>query len=402
MMSRNLILVDPSHKDQFKPLSWARPIASFRFGILCIYEKWALRFHAEISHSVEKPLEELFPVQIVEDNFIVQGHIIPNPEICHVISNLAEGEFLVSGDQWIAAHLNKRDCSDFLNHFKVEGFKKQEVGKNLVRGIYKPWDLFQWNGTELEEDYKLITLSRNSAEPHVSNTVLGNHLFVEAGARIYASSLNTLSGPIYIGKNAEIMEGCMLRGPLAICEGAVVKMGAKIYGPTTLGPECRIGGEVNNSIFQAYSNKAHDGFLGNSLIGEWVNIGADTNASNLKNNYEEVKLWNYQSRRFEKTSTLFCGLVMGDHSKCGINTMFNTGTVVGYGANVFGSGFPRQFIPDFAWGGASGFSTFTLDKFYGTAEKVMERRNILLTDSHKKLMQHVFSASREFRNWEPL
>lgn len=402
MSLRNLILVDPQHREQFKPLSWARPVAAFRFGILSIMEKWALRFHAETSHVVSYPLSDLYPSKIQEENFVVQGHLIPNNELCSIIANLQEAEFLVCDDIWIAGHLNRQQCLDFLQNFSLKNFKKQEVDKHLVRGVFRPWELFQWNGTELEHDFQLMTAGRNSTAIYESNTLIGNHLFVEEGSRITASTLNTQTGPIYIGRNVEIMEGSMLRGPLALCDGSIVKMGAKIYGATTIGPESRVGGEINNSIFQGYSNKAHDGFLGNSLIGEWVNIGADTNASNLKNNYEEVKLWNYATRRFDKTSSLFCGLIMGDHAKCGINTMFNTGTVVGFGANVFGAGFPRQFIPDFAWGGASGFTTFTIDKFFATTQKVMERRQLQLTDSHKKLFEYIFAESREFRNWDSL
>ncbi|MBK9108955.1 MAG: glucose-1-phosphate thymidylyltransferase [Saprospiraceae bacterium] len=402
MFIRNLILVDPQHKDQFKPLSWTRPLAAFRFGILSIMEKWALRFHAETSHCVSFPLSDLYPAQIQNDNFVVQGHLIPNNDLCYLISNLQEGEFLVCDDLWVAGRLNKQQCLDFLQHFSLNGFNKQFVDKHLVNGIYRPWELFQRKAIELEQDYQLITAGRFTTPIHESNAIIGNQLFVEEGARMMACTLNSQTGPIYIGRNVEIMEGSMLRGPLAICEGSIVKMGAKIYGATSIGPESRIGGEINNCIFQAYSNKAHDGFLGNSIIGEWVNIGADTNASNLKNNYEDVKLWNYNTKRFDKTASLFCGLIMGDHAKCGINTMFNTGTVVGFGANVFGAGFPRQFVPDFAWGGASGFSTFTLDKFFATAQKVMERRHVPLTDSNKKLFEYIFSESREFRNWDSI
>ncbi|MBK8956300.1 MAG: glucose-1-phosphate thymidylyltransferase [Saprospiraceae bacterium] len=399
---RNLILFDPAHNGQFKPLSWARPLATFRLGMLTIQEKWALYFHAQTSHFCRKELDSSFPANIADDNYVIQGHLLPNEDLCSVISKLSVGEILVCGEDWVAGHFNKQQCQNFLESTDLNQFQQQQVEKHLIRGISKLWELFQWNGMELERDFQFVTKGRVSEPVHESNRVMGQKLFIEKGSKVWASCLNTLEGPIYIGHNAEVMEGSMLRGPLAVGDGSIIKMGSKIYGPTTIGPECRIGGEVNNTIFQAYSNKAHDGFLGNSVIGEWVNIGADTNASNLKNNYEEVKLWNYESKRFEKTSSLFCGLIMGDHSKCGINTMFNTGTVVGYGANVFGSGFPRQFIPDFAWGGASGFSTFTLDKFFTTAATVMERRGIRLTENQKQLMDYVFRASSGFRNWENL
>jgi UDP-N-acetylglucosamine diphosphorylase/glucosamine-1-phosphate N-acetyltransferase len=225
-------------------------------------------------------------------------------------------------------------------------------------------------------------------------------IFAEEGAKVEYSILNAAEGPIYIGKGAEIMEGCKVRGPFALCENAVLKLDAKIYGATTVGPECRVGGEVSNVVFLGYSNKGHDGFLGNSVIGEWCNIGADTNSSNLKNTYEPVKLWSYATGRFEKTGLTFCGLMMGDHAKCGINTMFNTGTVAGVGANIFGTGFPRNFIPSFAWGGAQGFETFQPAKFFITAEAMMTRRKIKLTSTDKDILNEVFRLTAGYRYWE--
>ena len=216
----------------------------------------------------------------------------------------------------------------------------------------------------------------------------------------YACVINASNGPVYIGRNAEIMEGCLVRGPFAMGEGSVLKMGAKVYGPTALGPYCVVGGEVNNICMQGYSNKGHDGFLGNAVLGEWCNIGADSNCSNLKNNYEDVKVWNYSTGRFDRSGQQFCGLIMGDHSKCGINTMFNTGTVVGVSANIFGAGFPRQFVPDFAWGGASGFITYKLDAACKTAALVMPRRKKEFDEVEKGIMEAVFSKSSSYRNWE--
>ena len=263
-----------------------------------------------------------------------------------------------------------------------------------------PWQIFQLNGVEHEKDYNLITHGRDSQSLHASNQVFGDRVFLEEGAIVHCSILNSTTGSIYIGKNAEIMEGCTVRGSLALCEGSVLKMGAKIYGPTTIGPGSKVGGEIQNSVLQANSNKAHDGYLGNSVIGEWCNLGADTNISNLKNTYQEVKLWNYSKESFVKTNSIFCGMIMGDHAKCGINTMFNTGTVVGVGANVFGAGYPRQFIPDFAWGGASGFSTFGMDKFLETAKAVMLRRNQTLNENYQLLLEQVFFSTSKFRTWE--
>ncbi|MFB1003571.1 MAG: glucose-1-phosphate thymidylyltransferase, partial [Bacteroidia bacterium] len=238
------------------------------------------------------------------------------------------------------------------------------------------------------------------ATPSDSNTLIGDNIFIEEGATVEAATLNSKNGPIYIGKNAEIMEGATVRGPLALCEGSVIKMGAKIYGDTTIGPYSKVGGEVSNTVFYANSNKGHDGFLGNSVIGEWCNLGADTNCSNLKNNYAQVKLWNYSKKRFLHSGLQFCGLIMGDHSKCGINTMFNTGTVVGVSANIFGASFPRNFIPSFTWGGASGFATYTVPKALETARIVMLRRNKELNNTEKEILNTVFEDSIEHRFWE--
>jgi UDP-N-acetylglucosamine diphosphorylase/glucosamine-1-phosphate N-acetyltransferase len=253
----------------------------------------------------------------------------------------------------------------------------------------------------LEKDFKLLTEGKSSANIKGNNTLIGEeNIFAESGAVVSASVINATTGPVYLAADSEIMEGCLVRGGLSLGEHAVLKMGAKIYGPTTIGPHCKVGGEVNNSVFLGYSNKAHDGFLGNSVIGEWCNLGADTNNSNLKNNYLEVKLWDYVSKKFENTGLQFCGLIMGDHSKCSINTMFNTGTVVGISSNIFGSGFPRNFIPSFAWGGARGFDTFQLNKAFEVMEKVMGRRQIALTEWDKKIFEHLFNETAESRYWE--
>ena len=254
-------------------------------------------------------------------------------------------------------------------------------------------DIFSYNHHCIESDFESLTKNRISQKLSSSNQLISpEHIFVEEGAVVEHAILNASNGPIYIGKNAEIMEGCLIRGPLAMCEHSVLKMGAKIYGANTVGPFCKVGGEVTNSVFQSYSNKGHDGFLGNSVIGEWCNLGADTNNSNLKNNYAEVKLWNYSHDRFENTGLQFCGLVMGDHSKCGINTMFNTGTVVGVSANIFGAGFPRNFIPSFSWGGSSGYITFKLNKAYEVAHKAMQRRSKSFDEVEKSILDHVLNC----------
>ncbi len=400
MANRNVILVDPAHRDSLKPFTWARPLSSIRIGILSIAEKWERRMDANISYSVPEYLQTKFPTQIESENILIQAHLLPSNELIEIVNTLELGEFLTCKDQWLAARLSKEQSLEFLEKKNIAPFQKQNVDEYLVRGIQNLWELFQWNEFELNADFQLITRGRTSAVADASNKLIGDQLFIEEGGHISCSIINTTTGPVYIGKHAQIMEGCMIRGGLALCDRAQLKMGAKIYGATTIGPDSRVGGEVNNSVIQGYSNKAHDGFLGNSVIGEWCNIGADSNNSNLKNNYDEVKLWNYTSKRFIPTGTIFCGLMMGDHAKCGINTMFNTGTVVGYGANVFGDGFPRQYIPEFAWGGAAGFTTFQLAKFYQTANAVMDRRDQNFNDVDQKIAMHIFNESVAQRSWE--
>ncbi len=400
MSHRNLILVEPKDRNQFKPLNWARPVAAFRLGILTIAEKWALHFHAVTSHAAPDYLAGRFPAQVEEDNYLVPGNALPSDELCSVLSKLATGEFLVCEGQWLGAHLRRDQCLEFLETGDFRPFQQQEGGRQLFRALGRNWEIFQWNESELERDFEYITRGRQSVELPSGNQWHGKRIFIEEGARVLSSSINSTTGPIYLGRGTEIMEGSLIRGPFALCEGAQVKMGAKIYGATTIGPGCRVGGECNNVVMQANSNKAHDGFLGNSAIGEWVNIGADSNASNLKNNYEEVRVWNYSTGNFEPTGSLFCGLIMGDHAKCGINSMFNTGTVVGYGANVFGTGFPRPFIPDFAWGGATGFSTFDLPKFHRTATSVLQRRQASWEGADQEIARYIFEQTRNYRNWE--
>jgi UDP-N-acetylglucosamine diphosphorylase/glucosamine-1-phosphate N-acetyltransferase len=265
--------------------------------------------------------------------------------------------------------------------------------------ISYPWDIFSNNEKAIASDFELITKGRTSANLSNTNRYIGNNIFIEEGAKVEFSILNATTGPIYIGKDAEIMEGAIVRGPLALCEHAALKMGAKIYGATTIGPHSKMGGEISNSVIFGYSNKAHDGFLGNSVLGEWCNLGADTNNSNLKNNYALVKVWNYPQERFINTNLQFCGLIMGDHSKSGINTMFNTGTVVGVSANIFGDGFPRNFIPSFSWGGAQGFTVFTINKAFEVASQVMKRRNIDFSDDDKAILTHIFEVTEKYRRF---
>jgi len=382
----NVILFD-SNRSNFYPLSYTRPISEFRIGILTIKEKWT-HYYKNISTKTEDYLVSKYPIRKQKENLWIDASVLPSKELKTELDSLRNGEVLESNGKIIA--------------FKNLNYSFKNLNKIntsiLVNSIENIWDIFSDNGREIEADFKLLTKARISQKISDTNTVIGKHIFIEKGAKISCSILNAENGPIYIGKNTEIMEGAIIRGPFAMGENAVLKMGSKIYGPTTLGPHCKVGGEVNNSVFFGYSSKAHDGFLGNSVIGEWCNLGADTNNSNLKNNYTEIKLWNYEMERFKKTGLQFCGLIMGDHSKCGINTMFNTGTVIGVSANIFGSGFPRNFVPSFSWGGASGFQVYKLPKVFEVASKVFERRKLDFDENEQNILSEVYDMTKRYRN----
>jgi len=387
----NIILFDNKRED-FYPLSLTRPIAEFRLGVLTIKEKWGNYFDSVLTFSNDYLAEKFNTKKIKEDNIWINSQLLPSKDIVTEIKSLRVGEVLKK-ESIILAFRNSEFSSDELNN--VESNSDFSFLSSIT-------DIFSLNEEEIIADIALMNLQNNMKslnEITDSNIKSGKFpVYVEEGATIENCYINTSEGPVYIGKNAHIMQGSMLRGPFAICENSVVKMGAKIYGGTTIGPFCKVGGEINNSVFFGYSSKAHDGFLGNSIIGQWCNLGADTNNSNLKNNYDDVKIWNYGSETFSQTGLQFCGLIMGDHSKCGINTMFNTGTVVGVGANIFGSGFPRNFIPSFSWGGSSGFIIHKLEKFFSTAEKVMKRRSIPFTDIDKQVLLEVYNMTKRYRN----
>ena len=380
----NYILFDANRESLF-PLTHTRPISEIRIGILTIKEKWAKYLGSDPSTQTADYLQKKHPLKKEADNLYIYGGVCPNKALVAAIQQLADGEGLYAGDTLLA----------YRNAANQKVIFAEEFTK-----IEKLWHIFQYNAIELQTDFDLLTAGRISQVLSDTNLIMGSeNIFVEEGAKLEGAILNATTGPIYIGKNAEVMEGSIVRGPFAMCEHSVLKMGAKIYGATTLGPYCKVGGEVNNSVLMSYSNKGHDGFLGNSVLGEWCNIGADTNNSNLKNNYAEVRLWSEQAGRFEKTGLQFCGLIMGDHSKCGINTMFNTGTIVGVSANIFGAGFPRNFVPSFAWGGSAGYSTYQLPKVFETAEKVMMRRGVPFDDTEKAILQQVFKLTSEQRNF---
>ena len=382
----NSILFDDCRSDLL-PLAYTKPVCQLRVGILTIKEKWEILSGLSFSFKTEEYLQKKYPLVLSDDNLFINGSILPNKELVDAIEKLEREQSLVKDGVVIAYKSSNENRPE-----------KEVEYQNDIFQLNRCWNIFSLNKTEIDSDFQLVTKGKTTQEISKTNTVIGGqNIFIEEGAKVECSILNAQSGFMYIGKNAEIMEGSMVRGSLAMCENSVLKMGAKIYGATTLGPFCKVGGEVNNSVFQGFSNKGHDGFLGNSVIGEWCNLGADTNNSNLKNNYAEVKLWNYSVDRFEKTGLQFCGLIMGDHSKCGINTMFNTGTVIGISSNLFGPGFPRNFIPSFSWGGSGGYTTFVLDKVFDVAQKVMERRAIELTSEDKDILSYVFSLTNKYR-----
>jgi len=395
----HLILFDAEVRNHLLPLTYARPVGDLRVGILTIREKWERRLGMPASFLTQDYLAELFPLDYAEQNLLVNGSILPSAELVALVLDLGPGEAYLKDGELIAARLDRAAVEALAKDQDFDDLQAFDLGEQPLPRINRPADIFGLNNVALREDFALLTAGRVSADISDTNTVIGprENLFVEEGVDIEACTINVKSGPVYLGKNAVVLEGCLLRGPIALCEGAVLKMGAKVYGATTLGPACKVGGEVNNVVFQANSNKGHDGFLGNAAIGEWCNIGADTNASNLKNDYGEVRVWSYPEGRFAKTGLQFHGLVMGDHSKAGINTMFNTGTVVGFSCNVYGEGFPRTFIPSFIWGGAGGVMTYRMDKAIATATRVMDRRKVMFTEAHERLFGAVFAASGEWR-----
>lgn len=397
----NIILFDDDIRDALLPLTFTRPVGEIRCGILTIREKWEKWMSAKVSYITQDYLAEKYPIDIEPSNYVINGSVLPSDPLCRLISQLDTNEALLQNGELIAAKLHAEQFEHLIKNEEIEELEGFELGDTSFMRIQQVTDIFSLNSRAIESDFRVITKKRLSQPISSTNKVIApENIFIEEGATVECAILNASEGPIYIGKNAEIMEGAILRGPIALCEHATIKMGAKVYGGTTLGPHCKGGGEISNVVFTGYSSKGHDGYLGNAVLGEWCNIGADTNNSNLKNNYAEVRLWNYSSESFQKTGLQFCGLIMGDHSKCGINTMFNTGTVVGVSANIFGSGFPRNFIPSFAWGGHSGFSTYQLKKVFETARLVMARRNKKLTDQDEAILSTIFDLSQSYRKWD--
>lgn len=390
----NYILFDGEVRNALLPFTYTRPVADIRVGILTIREKWEKHLGLTTTTITEEYLEEKYPMVEMERNVLINASFLPTLELVEKIKNLSENEAIYKGDDIVAFF-----TSDSQEEVDLETYTTIDLKEDIIQ-IKNTWDIFSNNGEAIQLDFDLLTEDRTSEPiPEDVHAINEKNIFIEEGAIVTYASLNATEGPIYIGKDAQILEGSLIRGPFAMCENTVVKMGSKIYGKTTLGPFSKVAGEINNSVLFGYSNKGHEGYLGNSVLGEWCNLGADTNNSNLKNNYAEVKIWSYETDRFAKTGLQFCGLIMGDHSKCGINTMFNTGTVVGVSANIFGSGFPRNFIPSFSWGGASGFTTYQVKKVFEVAEVVLKRKDLIFDDKEKKILEHVFELSSKYRNY---
>ncbi|MFM2266084.1 MAG: hypothetical protein RLZ77_1504 [Bacteroidota bacterium] len=388
----NYILFDGPARNALLPLTFTRPVADIRVGILTIREKWEKYLGSTTTTLTEEYLSEKYPMVEMEENVMINASYLPTPELVELIQDLGPNQAVFQGENVVAFYTTEsQEAVDF------DAYESIEFSGDCL-SIEHPWDIFQKNEAALRTDFDFLTEDRRSQPiPKSVNVIAPEQIFIEEGAKLEFVTLNASTGPIYIGKDTEIMEGSVIRGPFALCDHAVVKLATKIYGATTVGPHCRVGGEVNNSVLFSYSNKGHDGFLGNAVLGEWCNIGADSNNSNLKNNYEEVKLWSYEKEGFVKTGLQFCGLIMGDHSKCAINTMFNTGTVVGVSANIFGSGFPRNFVPSFTWGGAQGFTTYITKKAFETARIAMSRRSVAFDEVEARILESVFEQTQKWR-----
>ncbi len=388
----NLVFFDPAQSSGLLPLTYTRPVAELIVGGLSISQKWAKRLNGQSSWLTKEYLQPIYPFRFTKDNLFICGAVIPDDEIVAAVSGLEMGHGL-RDESGAVAWRSGQWSSDLM----PQEIHWHDLAAQVTR-LNNSYDIFSLNAAQIQADFELLTSQQKSAPlPSHVRCLDSSKVFVAQGASLEHCTLNTSDGPIYIGEGAQILDGALLRGPLFIGDHAVIKMGAKIYGGTSIGPYCKAGGEINNSVMMGYSNKGHDGFLGNSVLGYWCNLGADTNTSNLKNNYDEVRLWDYASERFAHTGLQFCGLIMGDHSKCAINTAFNTGTVVGVSANVFGAGFPKNFIPSFSWGGAGSMTTYSLSKAVETAKRVMQRRGMDWTAQDQSVFEAIFEASKSWR-----
>ncbi len=393
----NFILFDDASWVDLLPITFTRPVSEIRWGILTLREKWEHYLQQPCSYLTRSYLQPKFPCREERDSLFINGAIAPDKNLVSAILALKPDETLMKNKEIIAVRMDDAD-------FALPELPGPVGGKRIIpyAGEYlrlvHTWDIFRLNGQAILSDFELITSGRTSRplppEVHVTGSF---PVFLEKGATISHAYINTNQGPVYIAEGAEVMEGCMIRGPFSLGKASVLKMGSKVYGPTTIGPTCKAGGEINNSVIQGYSNKAHEGYLGNSVIGEWCNLGADTNNSNLKNSFAPVKTWSYRTRSFIETGLLKCGLVMGDYSRCGINTMFNMATVVGVGVNLFGAGFPRNYVPSFSYGGAQGFKVHPLDKVLEAADGMMKQQQLALSEADRRILADLFEFSRNSR-----
>lgn len=383
------ILFDDVARKSLKPFTYIRPVCDIRIGILTIREKWEKYLGETTSTLTEDYLSNKFPIIFADSMTLINGSVCPTPKLVQAVKNLSVNQVLVCNDNIIAMSKTRED-------FISEGddIEKIEVEEDFIK-LNNVWDIYVYNDRAIREDFELIIKGRKSQTISSTNNLINpENIFIEEGASIEYATLNAKNGPIYIGKNAEIMEGAVVRGPFAMGEHSVLKLNAKIYGGTTIGPYAKVGGELDSVVIFGYSNKAHDGFIGHSVIGEWCNLGADTNASNLKNTYDEVRLYDIEKSTFVPTGQVFCGTIFGDHSKCGINVMFNTGTVVGISSNIYGAGYQRNFIPSFAWGGTNtGLKLYQLDKAIEVNERMMQRRGLVMSEEDKKILQHIFNQT---------
>lgn len=404
----NIVLCDlPDRRSDLLPLAYTRPIADFRVGMTTVRERWEACLPGEYSYMTVDYLAPIYPLVSAPDSIYIGGNVIPGRELCDALMSLPSGKALYSGEDFVAYRGGE---SDFRQKFMGDKIECDDSVKEMVAFhvdmIRYAFDVFLLNGKLLEEDYRRIISGRKSAPLSESNTLIGPatlpdgtpSVFLEEGASVEGAIINVKGGPVYVGKDAEIMEGCCIRGALALLDHSKLNMGAKVYGATTIGPHCKVGGEVNNAVFFGYSNKAHDGFVGNAVIGEWCNLGAGVNASNLKNDYTKVRVWNYTRHTFMRTDLQFCGLIMGDHSKLGINCMLNTATVVGVGVNLHGSGFPRTFLPSFIEGSpVGGFRDVSLSKFFEIASRVMARRDRQLGHDEEVMFERIFEQASRYK-----
>jgi UDP-N-acetylglucosamine diphosphorylase/glucosamine-1-phosphate N-acetyltransferase len=391
----NYILYDGSVRNALLPFTYTKPVADIRIGILTIRQKWEKHLGFTTTTLTEEYLEEKYPMVEMANNVMINASFLPTNKLVELVKELKENQAIYKNNEVIAFYTTEKQ-----EEVIFEDYEKIEFQNDVIQ-IKHTWDLFVLNDAAIRLDFDLITEGRKSQPiPEGINFLNKEDIFIEEGAEVLFSTLNASTGPIYIGKDAIIMENSAIRGPFSLGSDSVVKMGAKIYGATTVGPNCTVGGEIKNCVIMGYSNKGHEGYIGNSVIGEWCNLGAGTNSSNLKNNYAQVKLWSYETERFAKTGLQYCGLMMGDHSRSAIATMFNTGTVVGVNTNIYGSNFPRNFIPSFSWGGAAGFSVYQIPKAIETVSLVLQRKGLEFDAKEQRILQHVFDLTAKYRNFK--